>query len=429
VQPLSSRYQAQLNPPQVPGDAKKDKETNLHILAVAENARQLLKVLQPFKARITELEVENTALQMDSHNKEAMLQGLERKILRLQQDSQDRVTALEDEIADLQEQGQKDTDFLNEGIELARVSIDRKNAMLRQLEAELQGFKLESQEKDEIIIAVRLETKEKDETISVLRSEVSRLETASVKAGDELAWWKLENCSGQDLQKQPPKTSHSYQEVDTKYQSHTPEWQIKINKLIGRKSLPLNPCAVMLSKHAFEPRSSLLSTAVSLPLLSSKHPKTDTLFESKPVAAECFEEQVPIVKLPSISPCNAWTLAPPQPRAIPGNFVVRGVTSVPRTLSLQPTWNNDPVIKIKIPGQKASKFVSVSTKTCIEIPIGSPGEPMLPRKRPTWSEGRSLNEDLTKNLVTEKDVKAPKSFGNDSSTDRPLSTKPSGDWW
>jgi hypothetical protein len=94
-----------LNPTQVPEDARKNEETNLHILAVAENARQLLKVLQPFEARIAELEVENTALQMDSRNKEAKLQGLERKILRLQQDSQDRIAALEDEIADLQEQG------------------------------------------------------------------------------------------------------------------------------------------------------------------------------------------------------------------------------------------------------------------------------------------------------------------------------------
>jgi hypothetical protein len=156
-----------LNPTQVPEDARKNEETNLHILVVAENARQLLKVLQPFEARIAELEVENTALQMDSCNKEAKLQDLERKILRLQQDSQDRIAALEDEIADLQEQGQKDRDFLNEGIELAKISLDRKNDMLKQLGSELQGAKLESQEKDDIIMALRLETKEKDETISV----------------------------------------------------------------------------------------------------------------------------------------------------------------------------------------------------------------------------------------------------------------------
>jgi hypothetical protein len=132
VQQLNAHYEA--SAPQQPKDAKNDEETNLHILAVSESARQLLKVLQPFDARITDLEAENTTLRMDSRNKEAMVQDLERKILRLQQDSQDRVTALEDEIADLQEQGQKDTDFLNEGIKLARVSINRKNAMLKQLD-------------------------------------------------------------------------------------------------------------------------------------------------------------------------------------------------------------------------------------------------------------------------------------------------------
>ena len=34
------------------------------------------------------------------------------------------------------------------------------------------------------------------------------------------------------------------------------------------------------------------------------------LVESKPVAEECFEEQDPIIKLPSLAPCNAWTLSP-----------------------------------------------------------------------------------------------------------------------
>jgi hypothetical protein len=68
--------------------------------------------------------------------------------------------------------------------------------VLKQLGSELQGAKLESQEKDDIIMALRLETKEKDETISALRSEVSRLEIARVKAEDELEWWKLENGTG-----------------------------------------------------------------------------------------------------------------------------------------------------------------------------------------------------------------------------------------
>jgi chromosome segregation ATPase len=210
----NGRYQAQSEAARQSRDVKTDEETNLQTLAVSENARQLLKVLQPFEARITELEAEIHTLQMDSREKEATLQDLERKILRLQQDSQDRVTALEDEIADLQEQGQKDTDYLNEGIELARVSLDNKNAMPRQLEAELQSVKLDSQEKDDIIMALSLESKEKDETISALKSEVSRLETARVKAEDELQWWKLENCNGRDQQNHIQDTPHSHQDVD-----------------------------------------------------------------------------------------------------------------------------------------------------------------------------------------------------------------------
>jgi hypothetical protein len=46
------------------------------------------------------------------------------------------------------------------------------------------------------------------------RSEASRLETARVKAEDELEWWKLENGTGDAEQKPLPKTLDSCREDD-----------------------------------------------------------------------------------------------------------------------------------------------------------------------------------------------------------------------
>jgi hypothetical protein len=404
VQQSNAHYEADAT--QQPKDAKND-ETNLHILAVSENARQLLKVLQPFDARITVLEAENTTLRMDSRNKEAMLQDLERKILRLQQDSQDRVTALEDEIADLQEQGQKDTDFLNEGIELARVSIERKNAMLKQLEAELQGFKLE--------------TKEKDETISALRSEVSQLEIARVKAEDELEWWKLENCTGDAEQNHLPKTPDSYREDDPRIQSDMTKGQDRIDSPTRLKKSPSNQrlySVKWIRKYVLGDSQPSAATAL-LPFSSSNQSEADTmLVESKPAGENCFEEQDPIIKLPSITPCNAWTLAPPQPTVIPGIFVVRHVTSGRPLVSSQSILNNYPVIKINIPGQKKSKIVSFPTETCRERTGGIPTGLVLLKKRPTWSESRPGNEQHIKNLADEKNVTHPRSAESNNSPKR-----------
>ena len=426
VQQINGRYQAQPKATQQPKDAKNDEEIDLQILAVSENARQLLKVLQPFEARITELEAENTNLQMDSRQKEATLQDLGRKILRLQQDSQDRVTALEDEIAHLQEQGQKDTDFLNEGIELAKVSLDRKNAMLKQLEAELQGVMLESQKKDDIIISLRLETKEKDETISALRSEVSRFETARLKTEDALEWWKLENCNVEDQQNHLPKAPDSCREDNPRIQSDMAKGQDRFDSPTRLKKSASDPrlfSVEWIRKYVLGDSQPSAATAL-LPFSSLNQPETDTmLVESKPVAEECFEEQDPIIKLPSLAPCNAWTLAPPQPTVIPGIFVVRHVTSGRPLVSSQSILNNYPVIKINIPNQKQAKIVSVPTKTCRERAGGIPTGPVLLKKRPTWSESRFGNEHHTKNLATERSVTHPRSLGNDSSTDRALSTK------
>jgi hypothetical protein len=132
-------------------------------------------------------------------------------------------------------------------------------------------------------------------------------------------------------------------------------------------------------------RESQPSAATALlPFSSSNQLETDTmLVESKPAVEDCFEEHDPIIKPPSLTPCNAWTLTPPQPTVIPGIFVVRHVTSGRPLVSSQSTLNNYPVIKINIPGQKKSKIVSFPTKTCRERAGDIPTGPVLLKKRPT----------------------------------------------
>jgi DNA repair exonuclease SbcCD ATPase subunit len=242
IQHVSTRSQTQSEATQQAKEGKNGKEIDLQILAISENARQLLRVLRPFESRIAELEAGNTSLQVNSRQKDGLVKGLERKVLRLQQDSQDRITSLEDEIADLQEQGQKDHDFL-EGIALAKVSLDNKNNKIEQLEAKLEGIKLETQEKDETIMA--------------LRSKVSRLQTTCLKAEDALARWALENGTLDVHQNYIPKAAYTSPDVDPRNRSHSLYWQVKITDLIGRKKSTSNSHVESSGKNALQPAATV----------------------------------------------------------------------------------------------------------------------------------------------------------------------------
>jgi len=153
------------------------------------------------------------------------------------------------------------------------------------------------------------------------------------------------------------------------------DWQDRINSLVGRKPSP--PKAHVLavdssSKSALElPTTQTLAT-VSLPGPASESGSDGiALFESKPMAEICFEEQemgsLPAIRVPSKAPELAWNPAPTQNKPLPRKLHPANITSVD-TLHLFPSSNTT----INMPGM--TKSVTVPYK-------GEPREKSNPRTR------------------------------------------------
>lgn len=147
-------------------------------------------------------------------------------------------------------------------------------------------------------------------------------------------------------------------------------WQDKINSLMGRRTSPPKSHALAVdssSKHALDQSISQIPAAtVSLPGIPVASDE-ENMYETKPMAEECFEEQemgyVPTVKVPNKAPDAAFFLAAPQVKPLPRKFVVSDVTSA-NSLSFSPQLNNDgEVVLILLPGMETNKRVTIAHKS------------------------------------------------------------------
>ncbi|KFY02653.1 hypothetical protein O988_02029 [Pseudogymnoascus sp. VKM F-3808] len=161
------------------------------------------------------------------------------------------------------------------------------------------------------------------------------------------------------------------QTTNTKSQSSAAGgWQDKINSLMGRRTSPPKSHALAVdssSKHALDHSMTQIPAAtVSLPGIPLALDEGD-MYETKPMAEECFEEQemgyVPTVKVPNKAPDAAYFLAAPQVKPLPRKFVVADVTSA-NSLSFSPLLNNDgETVLILLPGMEANKRVTIAHKS------------------------------------------------------------------
>jgi hypothetical protein len=147
------------------------------------------------------------------------------------------------------------------------------------------------------------------------------------------------------------------------------DWQDRINHLIGRRSSPPKSHALAVdssSKSALELPAAQKSATVSLPNSTSSDMSDDeSLFETKPMAEECFEEQemgsLPPIRVPNKAPETAWTLAPPA-KPLPRKFVTEVTSANVLSFPVQVT-NNGNTLHIFLPGMPEEKCVSVPLKT------------------------------------------------------------------
>ncbi|KFZ09629.1 hypothetical protein V502_08602 [Pseudogymnoascus sp. VKM F-4520 (FW-2644)] len=147
-------------------------------------------------------------------------------------------------------------------------------------------------------------------------------------------------------------------------------WQDKINSLMGRRTSPPKSHALAVdssSKHALDQSiSQIPSATVSLPGVPAASDE-ENVYETKPMAEECFEEQemgyVPTVKVPNKAPDAAYFLAAPQVKPLPRKFVVSDVTSA-NSLNFSPQLNNDgEIVLVLLPGMEANKRVTIAHKS------------------------------------------------------------------
>ncbi|OBT93239.2 hypothetical protein VE01_08864 [Pseudogymnoascus verrucosus] len=147
-------------------------------------------------------------------------------------------------------------------------------------------------------------------------------------------------------------------------------WQDKINSLMGRRTSPPKSHALAVdssSKHALDQSISQIPAAtVSLPGIPAALDEYN-MYETKPMAEECFEEQemgyVPTVKVPNKAPDAAFFLAAPQVKPLPRKFVVSDVTSA-NSLNFSPQLNNEgEIVLILLPGMEANKRVTIAHKS------------------------------------------------------------------
>lgn len=145
-----------------------------------------------------------------------------------------------------------------------------------------------------------------------------------------------------------------------------PNWQEKINSLVGRRNSPPKFHALAVdsaSKHALEHANQQIGATVSLPMPDIEQPEiSKEPFESKPAAEECFEEQemgsLPNVKVPNIAPAAAWNLSPFQ-KTTHRKFANSQITSADSLAFGQQIINNNSIISIKVPGQEEATTVSI----------------------------------------------------------------------
>ncbi|KFY65173.1 hypothetical protein V496_02749 [Pseudogymnoascus sp. VKM F-4515 (FW-2607)] len=147
-------------------------------------------------------------------------------------------------------------------------------------------------------------------------------------------------------------------------------WQDKINSLMGRRTSPPKSHALAVdssSKHALDQTINQIPAAtVSLPGIPAAL-GDENVYETKPMAEECFEEQemgyVPTVKVPNKAPDAAYFLAAPQVKPLPRKFVVSDVTSA-NSLNFSPQLNNDgEIVLVLLPGMEANKRVTIAHKS------------------------------------------------------------------
>ncbi|KIN00160.1 hypothetical protein OIDMADRAFT_104138 [Oidiodendron maius Zn] len=146
-------------------------------------------------------------------------------------------------------------------------------------------------------------------------------------------------------------------------------WQDRISNLLGRKSSPPKTQVLAVdssSKNALELPTSQSFATVSLPSsVSGDLAADDGSVASKPAAEECFEEQemgsLPVIKVPFAAPAAAWSLATPQPKALPKRFLVSSTTTIEPIAFPPHNTNNGVAVTILLPGQEESKSVTMPT--------------------------------------------------------------------
>lgn len=181
-----------------------------------------------------------------------------------------------------------------------------------------------------------------------------------------------------------PSSYHPRQQDDnTRYRNdqprptrppHTPagvgDWQDRINHLIGRKSSPPKTHVLAVdssSKNALELPTAQISATVSLPSSpSGPTSEDDSLFETKPMAEECFEEQemgsLPSIRVPNKAPEAAWHLAAPQTKPLPRRFVLTQVTTIEPLTFLPQITKEGNMVHIFLPGMREEKCINAPPK-------------------------------------------------------------------
>lgn len=147
------------------------------------------------------------------------------------------------------------------------------------------------------------------------------------------------------------------------------DWQDRINNLIGRRSSPKSHALAVdsSSKSALELPTAQKSATVSLPNSASGDTSDDeSLFETKPMAEECFEEQemgsLPPIRVPNKAPEAAWSLTVPENKPLPRKFVLSQVTSADPISFLAQVGKDGTTMHIFLPGMAEEKLITLPRK-------------------------------------------------------------------
>lgn len=167
---------------------------------------------------------------------------------------------------------------------------------------------------------------------------------------------------------QPREVGAISQQTSAKPQGSTVGvWQDRINSLMGRKaSLKSQALAVnSSSKNALDHAVSRSFATVSLPGVSAAT-EGEALYETKPMAEECFEEQemgfVPVVKVPRETPRNGWDLFASQSKPLPRRFVVSDITGATSIKFHAETTKEGAIFFVRFPGMDIEKPIKVLHK-------------------------------------------------------------------